>query len=504
MKEEISDEMTRLSGALVAEHGRLDHTIASLPKLDAIAGEALLEPAALRAIGAYLGEVMRRAAPDALTWADDGGTPVLVTGSARWHPIEKVEKRRRNGTRDDLTSFAGVVLAMTPGAGAIIDDAAKSARREAASVNVVQALGAFRAIPAAEQFLQFGRLLFGLAPSHVAALLRSLDLRTEEILPLLAAPAFGRGYERRDPGRLAARMLTSMVAFGAADREAVDASMRPSLKDRNKTVRANVAEVLATIDLCAGSARVALELGSSEDRAIVGGVVCAIRRVAVDVRREESEPPVPLSTLTPVLLPALRPGSADLMMALDAVNDWSFPTALAAEAQCVGDALDQTAKSGKPQAARFARDIRSRTRNARPRPRGEPSARWSPRSVASLEAVNGGASLAMALPRLSILRELLREIGAAAEQGQTRAMQDGPPVDAAAVPIDKLLATSLGVVTPTECRVIAERLRAHVELACEVATLFDDAPSGHELRAWLAALGDFHEQAADRGGYRFA
>ena len=96
----------------------------------------------------------------------------------------------------------------------------------------------------------------------------------------------------------------------------------------------------------------------------------------------------------------------------------------------------------------------------------------------------------------------MREVGAVSEPGRPRAMIDGPPVAPGAAPIAKFIRPGAGGVTPEECRVIASRLVAHLPLVCEVATFFDDAPSGAELGAWVNAWAAFHARAAELGGHR--
>lgn len=499
----LAAEMGALAGSLAAEHAGLDFSFASLAKLDRLAADARASAPPARALGAYLGEVLRRAAPERLAWAAEGTSPVIVSGSARWFPVEKVEKRRAHGPADDLPAFAGVVLALEPGAAERIDDARDRKRLEEALAAFETAAAAFRAAPTdAALWVGLEERLFGTVfrRNHRDAL-SAIALRPDEIVPLLGAPAFGRGRARRDPGRVAASLLAYLVALDLARRDEVVTALRARVGDRDKGVRTNVAQALVEIDLVRGSTAVALELGTTKDRALTEGALRAIRAVGGEIRMEDREPPVALEALAPVLRPALAPKSPHLAVALDAVNDWSFLPHTAVEARHLAPVLRATAAAAKPQAARFAALVASRV--ARAEKRAAPSrARVPSTTTHTFASVEPGATYAVSTARMSILRELMREVGALADPTARRALEDGPPTDPGAPPIAKYLRHASESVTPDECRVVARRLREHVDVVREVASFFDDAPRGSELVAWVSAWADFHARAAELGGHR--
>ncbi|MFO0714081.1 MAG: hypothetical protein U0353_29760 [Sandaracinus sp.] len=497
----VAEEMRGLAEELARGREGLDVSLESLTGLDALVASDRAGKIASRAIGAYLGEAIRRAAPDSFVWVDDPGGPVLCAGGARWFPIEKVEKRRREGAGNDLSAFAGVVLALTPEAASRLDMAIDEPRVREGRAAVARAVAAFRGAPNVGSFLQLDRTLHGqLAQRHHRDALAAAALTAETLMPFLEVPASGRGYERTDPGRAAAGFLAYLVQLGLAPREHVIELLRPRLRERNKAVRTNVAHALVEIDLASGSAAVALELGATKDAALTEGAVRAIRSIGGDVRMDRCDPPVPLASLDRVLGPALSPSSACLRLALEAVNDWAMRPDTAVEAKHLAPLLDAIAKRGKPDARRFASQIAARTRNAIPRPRRpEPARRTHTCTFVSIEP---GASYTCSERGLSTLRELMREVGALADPTATRALRDGPPVDPEAPPITKYLSHATAAVTPAECRVVATRLLAHLDVVREVASFFDDAPSGSELTAWVTSWAEFHARSADLGGHR--
>jgi hypothetical protein len=58
-------------------------------------------------------------------------------------------------------------------------------------------------------------------------------------------------------------------------------------------------------------------------------------------------------------------------------------------------------------------------------------------------------------------------------------------------------------VTPDECLLIAQRLRAGLAdgSALETLSFFDDDPPGAKARDWIAAWAGYNERAAAAGGY---
>jgi hypothetical protein len=105
----------------------------------------------------------------------------------------------------------------------------------------------------------------------------------------------------------------------------------------------------------------------------------------------------------------------------------------------------------------------------------------------------GGANMA-------IMVEVMRNVRAIREQGGDPDFTLLPEGVAQA----KFRSNSNQLVTPDECRLIAERLRAGLQdgSAMEVLCFFDDAPDGKEGRDWIAAWADYNERAAVAGGYR--
>lgn len=500
----LAAEMKARSEELARTATGLDHSIVSLHVLDALAASTSEEAVSTQVLGAYLGEVIRRVAPEEIAWAREDSTPVLVVGSARWHPLEKVDQRRRFGPGDDLAAFAAVVLARTPGAAERMADVADWKHIEEARARVAKAAEALRADPSDPlRVYALERALFGSLPHrHHADALRRVGLRVEELVGYLGAPPVGRGCERRDPGDDAARLIAHLVELGLAPADEVVARLEPRLKERDKTLRAHVAYVLTRIDFHAGSSSVAEELASTEDRACHEGVVRAMGTLAWQVRDDE-EPAVAFETLVPLLLPWLAPSSPHVSNALDVVSEFTSRPEDRALVRLVLPAIEELTKSGKATVIRRANDLRARARAAPAAPRSRAPTR-SFRSLAFV-TVDGSASYAVGnAKRLSLLRELMREVGAMTEPGVERALGDGPALHADAASAATFRHFLEQRITPAECRAIAERLREHLDVVREVATFFDDAPRGSELLAWVNAWADFNALAAERGGYRFA
>jgi hypothetical protein len=120
----------------------------------------------------------------------------------------------------------------------------------------------------------------------------------------------------------------------------------------------------------------------------------------------------------------------------------------------------------------------------------------------TFESLAPGASFATSHAGLSILRELMREVGAILDPGTPRALGHGPPTDTSAPAMQKYLRWSTELMTPEECRVVEHRLLDHLNVVQEVATFFDDAPRRSELTGWVTLWADFHGRAAALGGHR--
>lgn len=110
-----------------------------------------------------------------------------------------------------------------------------------------------------------------------------------------------------------------------------------------------------------------------------------------------------------------------------------------------------------------------------------------------------GGTFSMTMHEITLMRELMREVGAVSDT-RTRATP-GPPAHPRAAPLDRFRGNAGQLVTATECGVIASRLREHRDLTHDVASFFA-GPFGAELDAWLAKWIAFNERAATAGGYR--
>lgn len=113
-----------------------------------------------------------------------------------------------------------------------------------------------------------------------------------------------------------------------------------------------------------------------------------------------------------------------------------------------------------------------------------------------------GGTFAMNGKEMSIMRELMREVGAVSDPMTVRALS-GPTAHPDAPPVARFEGNAGQLVHATECAVIAARLREHRSLAQDFASFFaGDWPTGAALDVWLARWIDFNEHAAAAGGYR--
>ncbi|MFO0683358.1 MAG: hypothetical protein U0234_14970 [Sandaracinus sp.] len=113
-----------------------------------------------------------------------------------------------------------------------------------------------------------------------------------------------------------------------------------------------------------------------------------------------------------------------------------------------------------------------------------------------------GGMFAMNGKEMSIMRELMREVGAVRDPMTVRALS-GPTAHPDAPPVARFSGTLGELVLASECAVIAARLREHRSLAHDFSSFFaGDWPTGAALDAWLERWIDFNEHAAAAGGYR--
>ena len=295
-------------------------------------------------------------------------------------------------------------------------------------------------------------------------------------------------------------MIALLVELGLAPSDEVVARLEPSLKERDKTLRANAAYVLTRIDFHGGGTSVAEQLASTKDRGRHEGVIRAMRTLAWEAR-DDRDPVVPFESLVPLLLPWLAPSSPHLTTALDVVSDFTFRPEDRALVRLVLPTIEALTKVSKGTVARRAYDLRARAEAGPPAPRSRAPIRSF--AMFAFATEDDAVTYAVGSPaRMSILRELMREVGAVTDPDVQRALRDGPPVHPDAASAAMFRHFSEDQLSPAECRAIAERLRAHLDVVREVATFFDDAPRGSELVAWVNAWADFNALAAGRGGYR--
>lgn len=114
-------------------------------------------------------------------------------------------------------------------------------------------------------------------------------------------------------------------------------------------------------------------------------------------------------------------------------------------------------------------------------------------------------SYGLDIHRMNIVREILREVGAATEPGFEQALRmEGFEPSAESVSMKKFRSNDNWLVTPSECRFIATRLRRGIaeRVPQELLLFYDDAPPASEVVSWLEAFASFNERAAEHGGYR--
>jgi hypothetical protein len=101
--------------------------------------------------------------------------------------------------------------------------------------------------------------------------------------------------------------------------------------------------------------------------------------------------------------------------------------------------------------------------------------------------------------QMSIMVEVMRAVGAIREQGVDPDWTLLP----VGVTHDKFRSNDNHHVTPEECLLIAEKLRAGLAdgTATTFLSFFDDAPRGAKGLAWVEEWADYNERAAAAGGY---
>jgi hypothetical protein len=106
---------------------------------------------------------------------------------------------------------------------------------------------------------------------------------------------------------------------------------------------------------------------------------------------------------------------------------------------------------------------------------------------------------------MSLMREVMREAGAATEPDADQALRaEGFEPTDASVPMKKFLSNDDWHVTPEECRFIAERVAKAAErgVVSELLSYWSDAPPEEEVDRLVADWVDYNRRAADHGGYR--
>lgn len=353
MSDALAREMATLADRLAAEDPGLDFTLASLDVLDAlVASHPTGERPSAKACGAYLGETMRRAYPDAIRWVEHEGAPALAIGAMRWFPLAKVEKRRLHGATDSLRPFAAVALApLSP-----VDDGAERAERAKRDAEVGEMAAALIAAPSPETLERFDTTFTTFTHwSRHGEVLGRLGIRVELLAPFLPVPPRGRGWRRIDAGAIAAAQLAQLVLTGVAPRAETLALLHDHLSGRERIARGNAAHALAYVDLREGSSALAAALAVGRDRAIVAGTWRALATFGSDVEFGHAGA-LPIEPLIPAVLAALQVRSPDVNTALDTLRAWSAPWehrgVLAPFAAALISLLD-----GRPAIAKYARHL---------------------------------------------------------------------------------------------------------------------------------------------------
>lgn len=369
----IAAEMQQLAEALAETSPSLDFTPDSLKSLEKLAQHKPRTAAHTRACGAYLGETMRRQAPDTLKWVSLAEaakanaviaklTPgpdldaLLQAGETFFFPLSKVEKFQAQGASESLGPFASVALATLPGRRFTpAQDEAERVRLAEAAARVDAAMEAFRAAPSAASMAHLERMIFGhVARRDMQKSFARLGLDPAALLPFLDVPPEGRGYKRTDHGGSAACLLMQLLQQGAVPKEPTVSALRAVLLGPSKDARRNAAEVLAYCDLSEGNTEVLLTLTASRDRQIVLGALTGLRSVTADWRMDYATPKLSMAPLAPMLTKMLAPQSPHLGIALGIARTWGWHRAQRHELAWLTDALLPLLDHPKPDTAKQA------------------------------------------------------------------------------------------------------------------------------------------------------
>lgn len=373
----IAEEMKQLAASLAETAPELDYSLDSLTALETLAKKKPRTAAMTRACGAYLGETLRRQAPE-LVWVSFATASkanamiakltrgpdldaLLQVGAMFWFPLSKVEKFQANGASDSLKPFASTLLATLPRTRFTPEqDEAERQRLLAAKAHVEAAMEAFRKAPTPESMAHFERMLFGhVAHRNMPETFSRLGLEARMFTPFLGVPAAGRGYKRVDYGGAAASLLMQLIAQGPAPRDATLEALRALLTSSLKDARRNAAQVLTYCDLTLGSTDAFLTLAASRDRNVQHGALTGLRSVTSDWRMDYATPKFALAQIAPTLRTMLAPKSPHLAVALGVVRTWGWHRAQRHEFASIADALLPLLDHPKRDTARHAREATS-------------------------------------------------------------------------------------------------------------------------------------------------
>lgn len=269
--EDIATRLAHVAEAFAAEHG-LDLSLASLDAFErAVKAErARRSEGTLFRWAAYLGETMRRASGGAMRWADE---ETLESGTTRWFPKNKVAKFLDHGEEDSPAAFAKVALAFSQ---------PTTAHRDPFPPAGVSSVASFFAAPSDQTLLALASARGRLLAEELVSLLREHDARPSHFYPFLSAPAKGRGWARKDPGRTAARHVWLLVDSGLADPAATVTELSAMLGERDKALRSNAAYALGRVLLGSADDEAFAEQYERGDAVVRLGALSALLSLARD------------------------------------------------------------------------------------------------------------------------------------------------------------------------------------------------------------------------------
>jgi hypothetical protein len=392
MADDVAAQMRALADMFAAEHG-LDFTLDSLKTLETLVRNDRGKRAAMREHwGAYLGETIVRAGTT-LRWGDyddavraapgvaklERGADierVLIAGSTVWFPLAKLDKFLDQGATDSPAAFARVALGMsrpsveTPEAP--IDPAKLNAK-------AVEANRAFFAAPSLEGLRAISANRTHFNTQALAYVLRETGARASALYPLLGGTAEGRGYQRFDSGRAAARELWTLFELGIADRTAEAAELATLIAHADKRVRENAAFVRASVALHAGELASAAEQYARGDAAVRAGTLSAVADFVHDARWHRREIPE-LGPLAAILTAALGSAS-ERTEALQTVEQMAMWTKT--DVTGLLDHVLEVLRGGKPAQIEHALEIFKQHAYAIQRGR----AQWDARAAAAMPEI---------------------------------------------------------------------------------------------------------------------